>query len=93
MCCSSRGRKVRHNLTIEQQRALIFNLLKVMKRESVNCSVMYNSLEPHDCSLPGSSVRGILQARILEWGIFSMVSSRPRDQTWVSCIAGRFFTI
>ena len=47
------------------------------------------------CSLPGSSVHGISQARILEWVAlpFSRGSSRPRDWTWVSCIAGRFFTI
>ena len=46
-----------------------------------------------DCSPPGSSVHGILQAIILEWfGIsFSRGSSWPRDQTWVSCMAGRFF--
>ena len=50
---------------------------------------------PIDCSLPGSSVHGILQARILEWVaiFFSKGSSWPRDWTWVSCIAGRFFTI
>ena len=48
-----------------------------------------------DCSLPGSSVHGILQARILEWVAipFSRGSSQPRDQTQVSCIVGRFFTI
>ena len=48
-----------------------------------------------DCSLPGSSVHGILQARILEWVAisFSRGSSWPRDRTPVSCIAGRFFTI
>ena len=51
--------------------------------------------DPTDCSLPGSSVRGILQARILEWVAvsFSRRSSQPRDQTRVSCIAGRCFTI
>ena len=40
-----------------------------------------------DCSLPGSSVYGILQARILEWVAipFSRGSSWPRDWTWVSC--------
>ena len=45
------------------------------------------------CSLPGSSVHGIFQARILEWVVisFSRRSSWPRDQTCVSCIAGRFF--
>ena len=49
--------------------------------------------DPMDCSLPGSSLHGILQARILEWVAisFSRGSSRLRDQTWVSCIAGRHF--
>ena len=48
-----------------------------------------------DYSPPISSVHGILQARILAWVAisFSRGSSWPRDQTWVSCIAGRFFTI
>ena len=47
-----------------------------------------------DCSLPGSSVHGTLQARILEWVAisFSRGSSRPRNPTEVSCVAGRFFT-
>ena len=46
-----------------------------------------------DCSPPGSSFHGILQERILEWVAipFSRGSSRFRDRTWVSCIAGRFF--
>ena len=48
-----------------------------------------------DCSLPGSSVHGIVQARILEWVAisFSRGSSQPRDQTRVSHIAGRYFAI
>ena len=47
-----------------------------------------------DCSPPGSSVHGILQARILEWVAipFSRASSLPRDWTQISCIAGGFFT-
>ena len=51
--------------------------------------------DPMDCSLPGSSVHGILWARILEWVAisFSRISSQPRDWTWVSRIAGRHFTI
>ena len=51
--------------------------------------------DPMDCNLPGSSVLGILQARILEWVaiFFSRGSSQPRDQTHVSRVAGRFFTI
>ena len=51
--------------------------------------------DPMDYSLPGSSVHGILQARILEWLpiSFSRITARPRDRTRVSCIMGRFFTI
>ena len=53
--------------------------------------------DPLNCSLPGASVRGISQARILEQVAisFSRGSSGPRDQTCVSgvsCIAGRLFT-
>ena len=49
---------------------------------------------PMDYSPPGYSVHGILQARILEWAAipFFRRSSPPRDQTWASGIAGRFFT-
>ena len=51
--------------------------------------------DPMDCSLPGSSVHGIFQARVLEWVAisFSRGSSRPRDRTQVSRIVGRRFTI
>ena len=43
--------------------------------------------DPTDCSLQGSSVRGIFQARVLAWVAisFSRGSSQPRDRTWVSC--------
>ena len=56
---------------------------------------MSDSLRPVDCSPPSSSVHGILQARILEWVAisFSRGSSRPRDQTQVSHIAGRRFNL
>ena len=49
--------------------------------------------DPMDCSLPGSSVHGILQARVLEWVaiVLSRGSSWPRDWTQVSCIADRRF--
>ena len=49
---------------------------------------------PMDCSLLGTSVSEIFQARILEWIAipFSRGSFQSRDQTQVSCIAGRFFT-
>ena len=51
--------------------------------------------DPVDCSPPASSVHRLLQARILEWAAvpFSRGSSRPRDQTQVSRIADRFFTV
>ena len=51
--------------------------------------------DPMDCSLPGSSVYGIFQAGILEWVAisFSRGSSQPRDQTQVSRIVGKRFTI
>ena len=51
--------------------------------------------DPMDCSLPGSSVHGIFQARILEWVVilFSRGSSWLRDWTEISCIVGWFFTV
>ena len=62
-----------------------------MKSESEvaqSCPTLFN---PMDCSLPGSSLHGILQARVLEWVAisFSRGTSQPRDQTWVSRIPGR----
>ena len=50
-----------------------------------SCPVLCN---PMDCSPPGSSVHGILQARIVKWVAmsFSRRSSQPRDQTYVSYI-------
>ena len=50
---------------------------------------------PMDCSPPGSSIHGILQARVLEWGAitFSRGSAWPRDQTQVPHIISRHFTI
>ena len=58
--------------------------------ESVNRSVVSDSVTPMDCSLPGSSIHGIFQARILEWVArpSSRGSSRPRVQSlipYVSC--------
>ena len=56
-----------------------------------SCPTLCN---PTDCSLPGSSVHGILQAGILEWVAmpFSRGSSQPRNRTQVSYIVGIFFT-
>ena len=60
-----------------------------------SCSVVSDSLRPHGLNPPGSSVHGILQARTLEQVaiLFSRGSSQPKDQTQVSYIAGRSFTI
>ena len=51
--------------------------------------------DPIDCSLSGSSVHGIFQARVLEWIAisFSRGSSLPRNRTRVSRVAGRRFTV
>ena len=56
-----------------------------------SCPGLCNSM---DCSLLGSSIHGISQARILEWVAisFSRQSSQPRDWSHIFCLAGRFFT-
>ena len=66
-------------------------LLEIEKGKSLSCLLC----NPRHCSLPGSTVHGILQARILEWVaiLFSRGSSWPKDGTRVSFIVGRFFTI
>ena len=55
-------------------------------------STFFNSM---DCSRPGSSIHGILQAGILEWITIPFLrgSSWSRIQTWISHIAGRFWLI
>ena len=60
----------------------------------LSCQVMSDSLKLHGLySPPGPSVLGISQARTLEGVAISSSrgSSRPRDRTYISCIAGRFF--
>ena len=66
-----------------------------MKMKVLVAQLCLTFCDSMDCSPPGSSVHGILQARILEWVAipFSRGSSQPRDQIQVSCIGGRFFTI
>ena len=65
------------------------------ERESAVAQLCLTLCDPVDCSPPGSSVHGILQARIVERVAisFSRGSSRPRDQTQVSRIAGRCFNL
>ena len=52
-----------------------------VKSESEDTQSYLNLSDPMDCSLPGSSVQGIFQARVLEWGViaFSEVQSRSRQ--------------
>ena len=82
-----------------EARLVCFYLKSCWRRVKVEVKVKLLShvrlCNPMDCSLPGSSVLRIFQARILEWVAisFSRRSSRPRDWTWVSCIVGSCFTI
>ena len=65
-----------------QRRAEIYLMMLLFRCYGVS------DCDPMDCSLPGASVHGILQARILEWVAisFSRVSSWPRDRICISCI-------
>ena len=60
--------------------------MKVKSEVAQSCPTLSN---PMDCSLPGSSIHGIFQARVLEWVAisFSRGSSQPRDQTRISCVS------
>ena len=71
---------------------LVPGTFKDTESESASSSVVSDSVTPWT-SLPGSSVHGILQARILELVAisFSRGSSKSRDWTRVSCVAGGFF--
>ena len=73
---------------------LDYIVLNVLNDVLVAQSVV-SDCNPMDCSLPGSSIHEILQARILEWValLFFRGSSQPKDQTRVPCITGSFFTI
>ena len=78
----------------------LFSSVRLYYSVNVKVKVLVTQLcltlcDAMDCGLPGSSVHGILQTRILEGVVipFSKGSSWPRDWTQVSCIAGGFFTI
>ena len=65
--------------------------MKIVKVLVTQCLTLY---DPMDCSPPGSSVHGILPARILEWVAIPFSRDPPDPEgIWVSCIAGRLFTI
>ena len=70
------------------------NMLQMRRRRRV-AQLCLTLCDPMDCSLPCSSVHGIFQAIVLEWIAisFSRGSSQPRDQTRVSHIVDRRFTI
>ena len=69
--------------------------MKLLESESEVAQSCPTLCDPVDGSPPGSSIHGILQARILECVAisFSRRSSRPRDRTRVSHIAGRRFNL
>ena len=76
----------------EERKEIVLTICTLACSVTQLCLTLWN---PMDCSLPGSSVHGISQARILEWVAISSSrgSSQPRDRTWVSCIAdGDAFT-
>ena len=79
-------------VNVLQQTCVNSEIRKIKVKVAQSCPIL---CDPMDCSLPGSSVRGILQAQILECVavLFSRGSSQPRDWTQVSHIAGRFFSI
>ena len=76
-----------HNLV-----CLLIGYVKLKVLVTQSCPTLCDSV---DCSPPGSSACGILQARILEWVVisFSRGSSQLKDWTWVSHTAGRFFIL
>ena len=74
--------------------ALDTGFSKLMEHVCLVAQSCLTLCDPTDCSPPGSSVHGILQARILGWIVisFSRGSSQPRKWNLVSRTAGRFFT-
>ena len=86
------GQTLVHSCCAQQMLALSFPLHAAAAKSLQSCPTL---CDPIDGSPWGSSVPGVLQARMLEWVAisFSRRSSWLRDQAWVSCIVGRFFTI
>ena len=75
-----------HSLRSDSIHSLLRAPVGLCAKSLQSCLTLCN---PMDCSPPGSSAHGILQARILEWVAVSSSrrSSRPRDQTHTSCIS------
>ena len=82
--------------TLKSLNSIVFMFLRslIKERGSEVVQSCPTLCDPMDCSLPGFSMHGIFQARILEWFAisFSRGSSWPRNRTRVSCTAGRLFT-
>ena len=81
----------RHRTTREEHSSTVQIAAAAAAAAAAKSLQLYPTLcDPIDGSPPGSSVPGILQARILEWVAmtFSRGSSPSRDRTWVSSIAG-----
>ena len=83
------------NLGLLHYKQILYHLSHGRKVKMLVTQLCLTLCDPTDCGPPGSSVHGILQARILEWVavLISRGSSWPRDCTRASRIAGRFFTI
>ena len=81
-----------HTERCESERQISYDVAYEESEVAQSCPTL---CYPVDCSLPDSSLHGILQAGILEWVAisFSRESSQPRDQTQVSRIAGRRFNL
>ena len=88
-CLKPSSKKIKNKKIKPSSRSLLYYVCLLVAQ---SCLTICNTL---DCSLPRSYIHVISQARILEWLAipFSRGSSRSRDQTQVSCIAGRLFTV
>ena len=80
------------SVQIFEKPAFVFRRVESESEVAQSCPTL---CDPVDCSLPGFSIYGILQARIMEWVTisFSRGSSPPRDRTQASCIGGRHFNL
>ena len=98
LVCSHGGfrvpRRANEDIPNASSSCIMFDNVPLDPVVSCYCSVAQSCptlSDPMDCSLPGSSVHGVLPARILEWVAisYSKVSSWTRDRTCVSCIGRR----
>ena len=87
-------KKTKMKTNHDQETVKFWLLLFSFKKWIESAQLCPTLCDPMDCSPPGSSVHGILQARILEWVAvpFSRGSFQPRNRTQAFCIAGGFFT-